>query len=286
VTDAWTLVDSDDYARTGIKTMTFPGGEPHAEVPQVDGNLLLHLKLRTWADVGFGALVVDAFSRQRSTRLRRLFIPYFPGARQDRSDAHTPLTVAVVARLFAPYGTSFRTCVFDPHSSVLQCVLPHMDALMPAALQHYRPREFVGVIAPDEGAKVRAQYFAAAFSHDHEAAVLQCTKKREFATGRITEFTMPPLAKPGRYIIVDDICDGGATFNLLAEAFAKDPLAATSELELFVSHGIFSKGLDNLSPTIGHITTTDSFCRLAPGPRLTVIPLLENLYPNALAGRA
>jgi len=41
-------------------------------------------------------------------------------------------------------------------------------------------------------------------------------------------------------MIVDDICDGGATFILLAkELYA----AGAKEVNLFVTHGIFSKGL-------------------------------------------
>ncbi len=90
---------------------------------------------------------------------------------------------------------------------------------------------------------------------------------------------MPPLSEPGKYLIVDDICDGGGTFNLLAQEFEKDPVANDSELHLWVSHGIFSRGLDNISPTIKKIYTTDSFyphISLQAGnedPRLEVVSL-------------
>jgi ribose-phosphate pyrophosphokinase len=84
---------------------------------------------------------------------------------------------------------------------------------------------------------------------------------------------MPPLSAQGRYIIVDDICDGGGTFNLLATAFATDPVGRFSMLEMFVSHGIFSKGIDAISPTIKKIVTTDSWCQLPSDDRLTVLPL-------------
>jgi ribose-phosphate pyrophosphokinase len=92
---------------------------------------------------------------------------------------------------------------------------------------------------------------------------------------------MPPLPKEGRYIIVDDICDGGGTFNLLAAAFKKDPLAEKSQLEMFVSHGIFSKGIEAIDYTIEHITTTDSWCQLPSSNRLTVIPL-SPVFPKIL----
>jgi ribose-phosphate pyrophosphokinase len=89
---------------------------------------------------------------------------------------------------------------------------------------------------------------------------------------------MPPLPARGRYIIVDDICDGGGTFNLLAHEFKADPQAGASKLELFVSHGIFSKGLSGIDPVIERVTTTDSWCRLASDARLTVLPL-KPLFP-------
>ena len=53
------IIDSDDYSAAGIETMFFPGGEPHVKVPFFSEPLLLHLKLRTWNDVGFAALLLD-----------------------------------------------------------------------------------------------------------------------------------------------------------------------------------------------------------------------------------
>ena len=66
-----------------------------------------------------------------------------------------------------------------------------------------------------------------------------------------------------------------ATFNLLAEAFAQraGELGSPCALELFVSHGLFSKGLGAISPVIGQITTTDSWCRLPCDDRLEVLSL-------------
>jgi hypoxanthine phosphoribosyltransferase len=72
---------------------------------------------------------------------------------------------------------------------------------------------------------------------------------------------MEPLKAAGNYLVVDDICDGGGTFNLLAEAFQKDPHAAKSDLSLYVSHGIFSKGIRAINDRYVNIFTTDSWCR-------------------------
>jgi len=69
-------------------------------------------------------------------------------------------------------------------------------------------------------------------------------------------------------IITDDICDGGYTFIKVAEQLKAK---GASKVILFVTHGIFSKGLGVFDGLIDHVFTTDSF-EHAPDPRLTVIP--------------
>ena len=49
---------------------------------------------------------------------------------------------------------------------------------------------------------------------------------------------------------IDDICDGGQTFISLAQSLKKQGAA---EIFLYVTHGIFSKGLDQLKTCIQHI---------------------------------
>ena len=60
-------------------------------------------------------------------------------------------------------------------------------------------------------------------------------------------------------LVVDDICDGGGTFLLLAEALRKAGI--DNNLELYVSHGIFSKGTDIIYKSFYPIYTTNSFFR-------------------------
>lgn len=260
------IIDSDDYAASGIETLFFPGGEPHVKIPIFTEELRLFLKLRTWNDVGIAACLLSALESQDVDA--EVFIPYFPGARQDRTDGTAPLTVEMIAGLL-DYGRNLT--VFDPHSDVLiDTVSPLI--LMPRHLE-LKNRLMVGVIAPDSGALFRAEDYLEKFHPDAE--LIQCTKERDPNTGRLSNYVVPRLEKRGSYIIVDDICDGGGTFNLLADAFFKDPIGKNCDLKMFVSHGIFSKGLDAIDPRIWHITTTDSWCKESVYPRLTVVPLLN-----------
>ena len=62
-------------------------------------------------------------------------------------------------------------------------------------------------------------------------------------------------------LIVDDICDGGRTFTDLAKKLNDK---GAKELYLFVSHGIFSKGYDELLGHFNVIGTTNSFSQEYP----------------------
>jgi ribose-phosphate pyrophosphokinase len=145
----------------------------------------------------------------------------------------------------------------------------------------------VGIIAPDEGARARAVHFRDRFYP--EATVELATKHRDPQTGALSNYQLSALQRAGRYVIVDDICDGGGTFNLLADAFTRRAaeLEGACTLDLFVSHGIFSKGLGAIAPAIGSITTTDSWCRLPDDARLRVLPLkplIEALAQEKMKG--
>lgn len=264
------IIDSDNYKAAGIETLFFPGGEPHAKIPaSIKGDVLLFLKLRTWNDVGIAACVVNALDQNRAVGPLKTFVPYFPGARQDRTDGLAPLTVALVAQLLN--GAS-ALHVFDPHSEAVSD-WTGATAWMPKHLPMPHIVDYVGVIAPDEGAVDRATSFRDHFCEGVD--IIRCAKRRDSTTGRLSGYQMPQLKKTGRYMIVDDICDGGGTFNLLADAFAADPVGRDSTLSMFVSHGIFSKGLEAIDPRIRHIITTDSWCRLPSSSRLFVAPLKD-----------
>lgn len=277
-----TIIDSDNYAASGIETLFFPGGEPHIKVPIFKEKLFLFLKLRNWNDVGFAALLIDALNRQDSVIYFYTFIPYFPGARQDRvSDGKSALTLQIIGSMLCP-KYKYYIAVFDAHS---QHIFEYTNSInyLPINLNIPLKDNVVGIISPDKGAVERATLFKNKFYP--EAELILCGKNRNPTTGQLSGYVMPPLTKEGHYIIVDDICDGGGTFNLLTTEFEKNVIANNSTLELFVSHGIFSKGLEALSPKISHITTTNSWCEFKNTERLTVLslePLFDKIIKNTI----
>jgi ribose-phosphate pyrophosphokinase len=71
--------------------------------------------------------------------------------------------------------------------------------------------------------------------------------------------------------VVDDICDGGATFIELAKH-----LSNPASLTLCVTHGIFSKGVERLFDAgYTKIITTNSYCEIVNDPRVEIIDVLQ-----------
>lgn len=74
-------------------------------------------------------------------------------------------------------------------------------------------------------------------------------------------------------LIVDDLCDGGATFIEAAKCIRE--IVPAIYLSLFVYHGIFSKGVDHVAEHFEKIYTTNSVQEFKPHPKLTVIDVFS-----------
>jgi phosphoribosylpyrophosphate synthetase len=89
---------------------------------------------------------------------------------------------------------------------------------------------------PDKGARVKYTDF-------YNLPSIHGNKIRNQDTGHIEQYDLFGNCEGKRILIVDDICDGGATFVLLADQLYAN---GAEEVNLFVTHGIFSKGLKPL----------------------------------------
>jgi ribose-phosphate pyrophosphokinase len=222
-----------------------------------------------------------------------LILPYLPGARMDRGIPNGSATYAdFIEALVSPH----QIITIDPHSPAALAAYPKkIVTVFPVeriirkevqdASRDSKPNAtYAGVIAPDKGAHARA----AAAAKVMGVPVYTGGKTRDFATGKITGFHMEDeLPAEGRFLIVDDICDGGGTFLALAKATGLPP----ERLDLWVTHGIFSKGLRELLKHFGTIHTTDSYLGgkgaepllaevMMSGRRVKIHELTPYLYPE------
>ena len=256
-----------------FNSTVFPGGEPHV---QIDPKFIV--KRNIWVDArlnsstGFMSLLVllDAIKACKPRSLG-LFIPYFPGARQDRRETGTALTARVYADIINKQSLDC-VAVFDPHSEVTTSLLG-ADVISIEDIFKPNKIDYAGVICPDAGAEKRVNRFVKTTSIE---TIIHARKHRDVRTGKLSGFEIEALPLCRKYLVLDDICDGGGTFIGLADAIPKH--CHDYKLDLWVSHGIFSKGVEELLGKYDRIITTDSFPnKIEPNQRIIV----NKLYPYA-----
>ena len=188
----------------------------------------------------------------------KLTMHYLPYGRQDKEVSNdTTFALTTFAKLLNSLNFQ-KVTIVDPHSPVASTLIHNCE--------EWYPQDYINSIMftcktdvvcyPDDGAycKYVPMY---QFSQPH----IHGEKVRDQLTGNITSYKLiNDLGNLGNIVgksimIIDDICDGGMTFKLLA----KDLLAAgAKEVNLFVTHGIFSKGLKTLKDSgINRIFTQD-----------------------------
>lgn len=204
--------------------------------------------------------------------IKSLVLPYIPGARQDRSNptGDVLFTAASVAGMINQRNFE-RVVVVDPHSPVSSGLI---NNCLEYPLERIASRLYPGyggIIAPDKGAKGRAEKIANAMGKD----IVYGSKVRDVSTGRLSGFDISVEAGK-HYLVVDDICDGGGTFIGLGEKIREQGAFA----DLYVTHGIFSKGTTALKSIYKNIITTDS--RVISDRNdvmtMTIVKDMENYY--------
>lgn len=268
-----------DGADIPFRQFTFPDGQRHLEL-LVDGPLkdsepcTVETRIAN-ADELFDVLLAKN-ALDAAGYWPALDIRYLLGARMDRRiNNRSPFTLRIVQSVLrdAAYtgAGGWRTVrILDPHSAEASRwhPSPHLvEAVYPTALvhqilaDHYDPTNTV-IVAPDAGATPRVQRLLEGLSQPWR--VIQGLKHRDPVSGNLSGFSVeyPPATGATvsnglagqRCLILDDICDGGGTFSGLAAVLRQH---GASRVDLFVTHGIFSKGLPLAG--IDTVYTTDAY---------------------------
>lgn len=173
------------------------------------------------------------------TDIVRLLMPYLPYGRQDKivSNSST-FALKTFARLLNTLEFTEVT-TYDAHNDSRAHQINNLVNVAPRNWMHdtFETVKANMYLFPDKGAAVR-------YGPHANARFATATKDRDPLTGLISGVTIEGHVKGNKVLIVDDICDGGMTFKLVAEAALK---AGAKEVHLYVTHGIFSKGLKTLT---------------------------------------
>lgn len=212
-----------------------------------------------------------------------LYIPYCIGGRSDRkfNEGGFNYIKTVIAPIINSQGYAWVK-VLDPHSDVLEACINNFHKITNLDLVRFALEELLiddwskttedwsfnfwfervwlenqnlVLVSPDAGAYKKVFDVAKEFKIER---IITATKVRDLKTGQIIRTEIPTLDQHNdlKYVIVDDICDGGRTFIELAKAI-KDS-RPTAEIYLVVTHGIFSSGFTELGKYFNGIYCTNS----------------------------
>lgn len=259
-----------------FEKFTFNGGEPHIKIEPLKANtpIAITTRINTFEDLGLLIVAVNALKGMfcfNST----LYVPYFPGARQDRRMVEgEPLTVKVYADIIN--DMEFKgVIIYDPHSDVTPALINNCRAVTNHRFVKKTITDIESgtgempiLISPDAGSNKKVGNLAKyIIGKDIAVEVVKCDKTRDIETGKITNFVVYAGDLKGRdCLIVDDICDGGGTFLGLADELVKHNVG---NLYLATTHGIFSHGVEKLKEKFTTIITTDSIHNSIEGVEVT-----------------
>lgn len=183
---------------------------------------------------------------------------------------------------YLPYGRQDKTCNNEStfNLQVLENILEHLDCTIVSSVDiHGFSEGFFNVevadfhqwvinkfqpnylVFPDRGAKNRYPYL-----DSHKCIVFEFEKARNQSTGQLMshQLTRDVFLPQGKYLMVDDLCDGGATFISIAQQI-KDKVP-DAQIGLAVTHGLFTKGKEILTEAGIQLFYTDTLLRNKEAP--------------------
>ena len=277
-----------------MRRFNFPSGvEPHIKLTRPEETLygieemkfLLTCRFANNDDVMTLFLANDALRRMGAKHIE-VFISFLPFARQDR--------VMVEGEPFSlkMYATMINNCnfnkvyLYDVHSDVSTALIDNSVNFDNSSFVRAVTTGLINyvIVTPDAGAYKKI-YKVVGKLTNKPVKILTASKERSLGTGEITAITLPEFDYDSvvDYIIVDDICDGGATFLPLAEMIKRR--SAGAFVHLAVTHGIFSKGAAPGSPlysAFNTMHTTNSIRNKTEGVIVYSITNLHRTWPISI----
>jgi len=236
-------------------------------------NIQIKSRLNNWLDLELITCTVASL-RELGVDEIHLYVPYVVGARSDRKfeEGGNNYLKDVITPVINSLEFSSVT-VLDPHSDCLEMGIKGFKKesnykLVKDALSYIdssMEKELI-FISPDAGASKKIYKLEEQFKlqDNRKIEVITCSKDRD-NEGKLTKTVVPSFYKGKDVIIIDDICDGGATFINIAKIIKErnekypDEKHPVGKLYLIITHGIFSKGFEELSLYFDDIYCTNSY---------------------------
>ena len=266
------LVNPDDVLSCKYEISRFPDGQQSIRVIEHGYTTYLSLKdqknpitiksrLNTFQDLEL-IICANQALKEIGVKSVNLYIPYCIGGRSDRKFQEGGINY--IKTVIAPIINSQNfneVRIMDPHSDVLEACINNFAkftnwGVTKMALDDINDVDNICLVSPDAGAYKKVFDVAKWFGIND---IITASKVRDVATGKILRTEVPSIKNHTdsmKYVIVDDICDGGRTFIELAKVIIAQNQEA--KIYLVVTHGIFSAGFGELNNYFERIYTTNS----------------------------
>lgn len=233
----------------------FPDGQISAKITDYQGDNWVQERINNYEDLFFIKSISDAYYPNQIN----LFIPCMFGQRSDRRfEPNQSFDLKNIADFINSCGAT-KVKIFDPHSNDTLSLIDYAEKVssytyVQESIIHMQDtREIdakdIVLVSPDSGAYKKVFGFAEQLN----LPVVAANKFRDLQGNINLSFTGD--VKDKICLIVDDLCDGGYTFELLGKALKEQ---GARKVYLYVSHGYFSKGFDKLKEVIDGIYCTNS----------------------------
>lgn len=236
------------------KVWKFPSGEVQVALLRdidEDNDYMIHGSITCSDHIMELLQLVDVLRFNGATNIS-LHMPYCAYSRQDRRNGNLEASsLKIFTDLIA--SCNFKGIyTLDNHSYTSTTLLNAHDY----SVQHWLLQiEADYLIIPDAGAIKRVT----ALAELRQIPTIRADKQRD-STGKITEtivYATSEQLKDKTVLIVDDICQGGKTFEELAKAIKA--IEPSTTIHLAVTHGFFSSGFEALREAgISKFITTNS----------------------------
>ena len=243
-------------------TIHYPAGETQVRLTQSgvekiksSREIQILSRIQSAQDVVNTSLLINSIYGLNSEIDIELILPYLPYSRADRRFCEGDcLGLGAFLGMLGYFDIttegdlSIKT--LDRHSNsvyVTKNIEPTLF-ITQAITDMMRKYGDITLVYPDAGAALRYTKLLPNYKFVHGSKV------RDSLTGDLKGFSVPEFEGPG--LIIDDICDGGGTFIGVGNEIRR---TNNSPLGLYVSHGIFSKGLIQLKEIFENIYCTNSY---------------------------
>lgn len=247
------------------ETFIFSGGELHIKIHDnyTCDEVTIEAFIKCSDDLMLLLLATDALKRKGYIDII-LKMPYVPYARQDRIiNEGEAFSLEVFAGIINSQEYK-KVYVLDPHSEATTILINNsVNINVMKYIKKIPVNGKTAIISPDKGAKHRCKSIAGNLG----LPVVNCSKKRNKQGSIVKTEIKRESFNRCDCLIIDDICDGGRTFIEIAKILKE---RGASSIRLYVSHGIFSKGLEVFENLIDKIYCVTMFCGIK-SEKLTVL---------------